>query len=269
MLGKHGTIMKLRWGMHGAVTSNRPDSLHFVIPLLAAQAKKAYTKKHLVKGAQQKVAMKVQPARQAKNYFVGIRLDDKEYNRGVRKHIIKNLPKVVTVGGKQYKKRHYYHSQDDFHITLSVLGRISQNQIPQVHNTLKKAVAEYRKQYGKGSLTNLSVQTGGTLRGEHLTLNVAKHASLNNLVRTLNKHLIKDGFVKNARTFHPHVTIGWIARDRGKKGVETQIAQQLNKLPFIKKISPPRSQRSFNVSEIRLFEAKKKSNYNLIRRYKL
>lgn len=129
--------------------------------------------------------------------------------------------------------------EDNLHLTLKFLGNVPGANIPNVSDALNRATKAF-------SSFELTVSGCGHFptRGQPNVLWIgAQAATLQSLHTAIERELAAKGFPREARAFHPHLTIARLRPSSGGRQL-AEIHKQLGFAPF-----------TFNVSEVVVFRS--------------
>ncbi len=110
--------------------------------------------------------------------------------------------------------------RESLHLTLKFLGEVPEKRIPEIEKVLSEA----------GSITGpFEIGLRGTgvfpsySRPRVLWVGIKENGHLSELQRAVEDKLSEEGFPKEDRPFHPHITIGRVKSQRGIKKVLEEI----------------------------------------------
>ncbi len=112
--------------------------------------------------------------------------------------------------------------RDAFHLTLKFLGEVGQDRLESLRDSLVAAA---------DGLSPFQMQLKGTgvfpsfARPRVLWVGVAENRQLMDLQASVEETLVREGFQRQDRTFHPHITIG---RVKSQKGLQ-RLLQELRR----------------------------------------
>ena len=138
------------------------------------------------------------------------------------KEIHEELSKIID-GLKSIKGNIRWMKPGNIHLTLKFLGGLSSEEIETVKRVMDEAVSDF-----KGFELSLG-GLGGFPRLEHprvIWIGIEKGGEESeNLNKKIEASLVKEGFEREERQFHPHLTLGRVKQIKDKSGFKKSIEQ--------------------------------------------
>ena len=187
--------------------------------------------------------------------FISLNPDDSVKEK--IKDIQNELKMMVRSGNRYFMKHIKWEEQVKFHMTLFFIGEISEDLFSGIDNGLSRVLNrpvfdKIKFEFtGIGAFPNLKYHR--VLIAEFLN----EDKKIFELSKRINE-LMSRSCLKIDRSFHPHITLGRVRRDR-----------KINLKEIVKEI---KSDINFTVEEICLMESKLKSSgseYSVLKKYKI